>query len=96
MAYWVSYATVHKTLAKNSSQATAEIVPVSAAKTIGIIATDDLSGIKKYRATIDGKWVLCEYEAKQDLLFYTFDSSISKANTIFQLKLQTIKIIHRC
>ncbi len=39
-------------------------------------ATDNLSGIKKYRVTIDGKWVLCEYEAKQDLLFYTFDKNV--------------------
>lgn len=53
------------------------IVNMSTTKKIGIIATDNLSGIKKYRATIDGQWVLCEYEMKQDLLFYTFDEKVA-------------------
>lgn len=56
------------------------------AKIIGIKATDQLSGIKKYRATIDGKWVLCEYEAKQDLLFYTFDNTIPKGRHTFAIE----------
>lgn len=50
---------------------------LSKAKKIGIIASDNLSGIRKYRATIDGKWVLVEYEFKQNLLFYTFDDKIT-------------------
>ncbi|MBL7889525.1 MAG: hypothetical protein JNL24_08235, partial [Bacteroidia bacterium] len=49
------------------------IIDLNKENYIGIIANDDLSGIKKYRATIDGKWVLCEFETKKDLLFYTFD-----------------------
>ncbi len=47
------------------------------AKTIGILVNDNLSGIRKYRATIDEKWVLCEYEFKKSLLFYTFDDTIT-------------------
>lgn len=35
--------------------------------------TDDLSGVDKYRGTIDGKWVLFEYDLKNNLLSYTFD-----------------------
>jgi hypothetical protein len=50
----------------------------SAMKTIQIKIGDNLSGVKTYRGTIDGKWVLFEYEPKKDLLTYTFDSSISK------------------
>ncbi len=34
---------------------------------------DSLSGIKSYRGTIDGKWVLFEYDAKNSLITYTFD-----------------------
>nr|MDQ3046354.1 M23 family metallopeptidase [Bacteroidota bacterium] len=49
---------------------------LSKAKTLGIIARDDLTGIKKYRATIDGIWVLCEYEYKKDLLFHTFEKNL--------------------
>ncbi|MEE9349868.1 MAG: M23 family metallopeptidase [Flavobacteriaceae bacterium] len=39
---------------------------------------DDLSGIKSYRATIDGRWVLMEYESKTGILKYDFnDGKIS-------------------
>jgi hypothetical protein len=62
------------------------IVDLKKSKTIGIKATDNLSGIKKYRATIDGKWVLCEYEAKQDLLFYTFDDKVASGRHTFAIE----------
>ena len=32
---------------------------------------DNFSGIGKYRATINGQWVLMEYEHKEGLLFFT-------------------------
>ncbi len=35
--------------------------------------SDNLSGIEKYRGTIDGEWVLFEYDLKNNLLSYTFD-----------------------
>ncbi|RAV27510.1 M23 family metallopeptidase [Sinomicrobium soli] len=35
--------------------------------------TDDLSGIDTYRATINGKWILMEYEPKQNMLTYDFE-----------------------
>ena len=34
---------------------------------------DKETGIKKYRGTINGKWVLFEYEYKKDEIFYEFD-----------------------
>ncbi len=34
---------------------------------------DELSGIGSYNGYIDGEWVLFEYDAKNDLLFYHFD-----------------------
>lgn|GEM_PF-18761 len=40
---------------------------------ISIKIKDNLSGIDTYRGTIDKKWVLFEYDAKYDLLTYTFD-----------------------
>ncbi len=36
---------------------------------------DDLSGIKSYNGYIDDKWVLFEYDAKRNLLTYTFDKT---------------------
>ena len=38
---------------------------------------DDLSGISKYRATINGKWILMEYDYKKDMLTYDFDDHIN-------------------
>lgn len=55
------------------------------AKFINVIATDNLSGIKKYSAKIDGKWVLCEYEFKKDLLYYTFDDTLEKRVHTFEI-----------
>ena len=34
---------------------------------------DELSGIASYRATLNGKWILMEYDAKNDELLYSFD-----------------------
>lgn len=37
---------------------------------------DDLSGIKNYRATINGKWILMEYDAKKHMLTHDFNDNI--------------------
>ncbi len=42
-------------------------------KELRIIATDNLSGIASYKATIDGQWILLDYDAKNSLFVYTFD-----------------------
>lgn len=54
-------------------------------KTIEVKIGDNLSGIKSYRATIDGKWVIMEYEAKKTKLFYTFDK-LAKGKHEFKLE----------
>ncbi len=38
--------------------------------------TDDLSGIDTYSATINGKWILMEYEPKKNTITYNFDDII--------------------
>ncbi|WP_204345897.1 M23 family metallopeptidase [Psychroserpens algicola] len=38
---------------------------------------DDLSGISNYRATINGQWILMEYDYKKDTLTYDFQDNIS-------------------
>ena len=75
-SFAVSVDTVAPKLKPTFVAADKENVDLRKARIIGMKATDNLSGIKKYRVTIDGKWVLCEYEAKQDLLFYTFDKNL--------------------
>jgi hypothetical protein len=48
---------------------------------------DNLSGVKSYRGSIDGKWIKMEFEAKQAKLFYTFDN-IPKGKHNFELTLK--------
>jgi hypothetical protein len=50
--------------------------------------TDDLSGIKSYDPTIDGKWALFEYDQKNDLLVYRFDGRRIKQGTKHSLSLK--------
>jgi len=45
--------------------------------------TDDFSGIKTYRATLDGKWFLMEYDAKNNMLTGdTSEISTGKIHTV--------------
>ncbi|MBP8959047.1 MAG: M23 family metallopeptidase [Bacteroidales bacterium] len=60
---------------------------LTALKEIRIKITDNLSGIKNYTGLIDGKWALFEYDAKNDLIFYKFDSDRITKNTNHTLEL---------
>lgn len=64
---------------------------LSAAKTIKIKITDNLSGISYYRGSIDGRWILMEYDSKNSLLTYTFDKILSKGNHYFELMVTDAK-----
>jgi murein DD-endopeptidase MepM/ murein hydrolase activator NlpD len=48
---------------------------------------DNLSGINTYKAFIDGQWALMEYDAKNNVLIYTFDQKRIKKNTTHTLLL---------
>ncbi|WP_149276878.1 M23 family metallopeptidase [Pareuzebyella sediminis] len=43
---------------------------------LSIRISDDLSGIDTYSATLNGKWILMEYEPKTNTLTYNFDDVI--------------------
>lgn len=51
--------------------------------------SDQLSGIGSYRATLNGKWLLMEYDAKNDVLNYFFDAE-TNFNTKQEFKLVVI------
>jgi hypothetical protein len=53
--------------------------------TIQVKITDELSGINDYNAYLDGKWILMEYDEKNDLLTYYFDSHLKDGENIFEL-----------
>lgn len=52
---------------------------------IRIKVSDNLSGIKSYRAEVDGEWILMEYEPKQQLLFHNFDGRIKEGLHQFKI-----------
>ncbi|MCZ4696328.1 M23 family peptidase [Ancylomarina euxinus] len=56
-------------------------------KFIDFTIKDNLSGIKSYHGEIDNKWVLFEFDKKENRLFYTFDKSRLPSNKKHQLKL---------
>jgi len=45
-------------------------------KYIKLTISDDLSGIASYKGMINGKWILMEYDAKNDLLIYEIDEKL--------------------
>jgi hypothetical protein len=54
-------------------------------RTIQFRMSDNLSGIKTYNGSIDGKWVLMEWDYKTRILSYTFDDSIAPGRHTFEL-----------
>jgi len=47
--------------------------------------SDNLSGIKTYRGTLNGKWILMDYDEKNRLLTYTFDGHMKPGKNNFVL-----------
>lgn len=43
---------------------------------LSVHISDDLSGINTYSVTLNGKWILMEYEPKKNTLTYNFDDNI--------------------
>ena len=52
---------------------------------LSFIINDNFSGIASYRATINGKWALMEYDAKNDLLTYNYDDLMRHGKNSFRL-----------
>jgi hypothetical protein len=50
-----------------------------------IKAEDNLSGVEKYDAYIDGNWVLLEFDYKKKLLIHRFEDNLSKGPHVFNL-----------
>ena len=52
---------------------------------IKVKISDNLSGIKSYRGTINGKWILMVEDAKTQTLTYTFDEHTPAGKNTFEL-----------
>ena len=46
---------------------------------LSLVIADNLSGIATYSATLNGEWILMEYEPKTRTLTYTFDDRVGDA-----------------
>ena len=57
-------------------------------QTIKCLIEDKESGIKKYNASINNKWILMEYDHKRKLLEYDFNEIIQKGENIFNLEVE--------
>ena len=54
--------------------------------TIKCLIEDKESGIKKYNAQLNDKWILMEYDYKRNLLKYDFNKIIKKGENLFTLE----------
>lgn len=43
---------------------------------LSLLISDDLSGVNSYSATLNGEWILMEYEPKKNTITYNFDDKI--------------------
>jgi hypothetical protein len=67
--------------------------PLKDANKLKFRITDNLSGIETFRGTIDGKWVLFEYDLKNNLISYTFDKKSMQfgKNHVLNLEVKDFK-----
>lgn len=53
---------------------------------IKVKINDKLSGVDYFNGTLNGEWILMEYDAKNDLLTYYFDKHLKEGENIFKLE----------
>jgi hypothetical protein len=58
---------------------------MSRAKILAVTIADNLTGIKSYRGTVDGKWIAMQFEYKNAMLFYEFDEHVASGKHTFQV-----------
>ncbi|MCH8553866.1 MAG: M23 family metallopeptidase [Schleiferiaceae bacterium] len=54
-------------------------------QTIAFKITDDLSGVDSFRGTVNGKWVVMDYDPKTSRLVYTIDETTTSGRNTFEL-----------
>jgi hypothetical protein len=57
-------------------------------KEIRIGISDDLSGIASYKGMMNGKWILMEYDAKNNVLIYNIDDRMKPGQNMFLLEVR--------
>ncbi len=59
---------------------------VTGKKQLTVKISDENSGIKNYRATLNGHWILMEYDPKSQKLIYYFDKYLRKGKNILKVR----------
>jgi murein DD-endopeptidase MepM/ murein hydrolase activator NlpD len=54
-------------------------------KDISVFIKDYLSGIKSYRATLNNRWILMEYDVKEALLTYEIDEKLMSGENLLKI-----------
>jgi hypothetical protein len=57
-------------------------------KEIKIVISDELSGIASYRALMNDKWILMDYDAKNNMLTYTIDEMMKPGQNLLLLEVR--------
>jgi len=55
-------------------------------KSLNFKVTDNLSGIDKYKATLDGKWILLKFDPKKNRMYYEIDKHFTAGKHKFEIK----------
>ncbi|MBM3436934.1 MAG: M23 family metallopeptidase, partial [Bacteroidetes bacterium] len=58
---------------------------ISSTDTLFFYIADDLSGIATYRGTLNGRWILMEYDEKNDRLYYVIVENMMKGENRIEL-----------
>jgi len=58
---------------------------ISKQQTITLTISDEFSGIKRYRGTLNGRWILMDFDAKRKRLVYKYDERIKTGSNKFHL-----------
>ena len=63
---------------------------ISNRKNLSIKISDNESGVKNYRGTINDKWILLEYNPMKGILSYDFDDNVNKddAKNVLEIKIE--------
>lgn len=59
--------------------------------TIFFHVEDDLSGIDTWRGIMNNRWILIEYDEKNDLMYYVIDERMSEGSNSFELTVSDTK-----
>jgi hypothetical protein len=84
--YTLAYDTIAPKIRPSNFDFKKQQTNLSALNVLNLIVSDNLSGIGAYRALLDGKWILLEYDSKNNLFTHRFTDQPSGASHELQIE----------